>query len=258
MGFPNFKNKHTEKPVFTPQEFLEYQRKSGKSFKLEVPEGVIFVYSNRLLNYILEHNKTRKLKDYFWNIGTFYTLNNTDPKIGVMAGFGVGAPVVVIQMEELIALGVKKFVSIGEAGTLQKNLKIGTTVVCQKAIRDEGTSYHYLKPSKYAYASKLLTQKIEIALQKKGKKYVVGTSWTIDAPYRETVVEARRYQKEGVAVVEMEASAMFAAAQFKKVDASAIFTVSDSLAELYWKPKFYLSNKNWEILFQVAKEALLN
>ena len=55
----------------------------------------------------------------------------------------------------------------------------------------------------------------------------------------------------------MEASALFSVAQFRKADIGAIFTVSDSLAELKWKPKFHLSDKNWKILFETAKEALL-
>ena len=109
-----------------------------------------------------------------------------------------------IALEELIAFGVKRFISIGTAGTLQKDIKVGDLIVCEKAIRDEGTSYHYLKPSKYAYASKEMTKRIKNALDALEQKYFVGTSWTIDAPYRETVVEARQYQKEGVATVEMK------------------------------------------------------
>ena len=91
-------------------------------------------------------------------------------------------------------------------------------MVCEKAIRDEGTSHHYLKPSKYAYASKDMTQKIKNSLDKFKQKYFVGTSWTIDAPYRETVAEATQYQKEGVATVEMEASALFAVSQYRNVE----------------------------------------
>jgi len=52
----------------------------------------------------------------------------------------------------------------------------------------------------------------------------------------------------------MEASALFAVAKYRNVDIAAIFSISDSLAELKWKPKFHLSEKNWEILFQAAKK----
>jgi len=252
MAFPNFKNKHLNDSVFTPEEFWAYQKKRGKYPKFKMPLGVIFCYSNRLLKYILKNHKNKKAEGFQRG---FYLLSEN--KIGVMGEFGIGAPISCALLEELIALGVKKFVSIGEAGALQKKIKIGSIVVCDKAIRDEGTSHHYIKPSKYAYASKNLTGKIKEILNKNNRKYIVGTSWTIDAPYRETVAEAKKYQKEGVATVEMEASALFSVAQFRKADIGAIFTVSDSLAELKWKPKFHLSDKNWKILFETAKEALL-
>ena len=144
--------------------------------------------------------------------------------------------------------------------TLQKNITIGGLMVCEKAIRDEGTSHHYLKHSKYAYASKDMTNKIKKSLDKFKQKYFIGTSWTIDAPYRETVAEAKQYQKEGVATVEMEASALFAVAQYRNVELGAIFTISDSLAELEWKPKFHFkkTKQGLEILYKVAVDVLLN
>ena len=105
-----------------------------------------------------------------------------------------------------------------------------------------------------------MTNKIKNSLDKLNQKHFVGTSWTIDAPYRETVAEAKQYQKEGVATVEMEASALFAVAQYRNVELGAIFTISDSLAELEWKPKFHLkkTKTGLEILYKVAVDVLLN
>ncbi|MGC8940757.1 MAG: nucleoside phosphorylase [Candidatus Nanoarchaeia archaeon] len=243
--------------MFTPTEFMAYQKKRGKYPKFKPPIGVIFCYSESLMEYILKNHKTTKVDGFY---GEMYLLNETNGKVAIIGKFGIGAPVAVILLEELIAFGVKKFISIGMAGTLQKDIPIGSIVVCEKAIRDEGTSHHYLKHSKYAYASKSMTDKIKKSLKKFKQKYFVGTSWTIDAPYRETVAEAKQYQKEGVATVEMEASALFAVAQYRNVEVGAIFTISDSLAELQWKPKFHLKKikKNLEILYEVAVDVLLN
>lgn len=178
----------------------------------------------------------------------------------IMGGFGIGASVAATLLEELIAFGVKKFISVGSAGTLQKNIKIGDLIVCDKAIRDEGTSYHYLKPEKYAHASAKITTRIRQALNDRKQKYHIGTSWTVDAPYRETIVEVGQYQKEGVATVEMEVAALFAVAQYRKVEMGAIFTRSDSLASLKWKPKFHLkkTNKGLETIYKAALSALQN
>ena len=92
----------------------------------------------------------------------------------------------VIVLEELAMTGVKRFMSIGTAGTLQKRIKAGDLVVCDRAICDEGTSHHYREHSKYAHASEEMTAGIIASLKKRRRKYVVGTSWTIDAPFRET------------------------------------------------------------------------
>ncbi len=243
--------------MFTPSEFMAYQKKRGKYPTFKIPEGVIFCYQRSLMEFILENHKTTKVEGFY---GEMYLLDETNGKVAVIGKFGIGSPVVATLLEELIAFGVKKFISIGTAGTLQKNIAIGDLMVCEKAIRDEGTSHHYLKHSKYAYASKDMTNRIKKSLDKFKQKYFVGTSWTIDAPYRETVAEAKQYQKEGVATVEMEASALFAVAQYRNVELGAIFTISDSLAELEWKPKFHLkkTKKGLEILYKVAINVLIN
>ncbi len=255
MSFPNFKNKHSKDSMFSPKEFMDYTKKIGKYPSFKVPKGVIFCYDRDFMKYLLENHKFTRF-DKFFNT---YLLNETNNQIAVIGNFGIGAPVVITILEELIAFGVKNFISIGTAGSLQKKLKVGDIVICDKAIRDEGTSYHYLPVSKYAYASKKITENIKNSLDKLKQVYTVGTSWTIDAPYRETVAEAKQYQKEGVLTVEMEASALFSVAKYRKVNLGAIFTASDSLAELKWDPQFHneRTKRSLEILYKSAIEVLM-
>ncbi len=256
MGFPNFKSKHTKDSMFTPREYMTYLRKIGKYPSFRPPIGVIFCFQRKLLEYIVKHHKTTKVDAFS---GEMYLLDETEGKIAIIGKFGIGSPAVVTLLEELIAFGVKKFMSIGTAGTLQKEIRIGSLIVCEKAIRDEGTSHHYVKTGKYAYPSKELTQKIKLSLQNQHFPFVSGSSWTIDAPFRETVAEAKQYQKEGVLTVEMEASALFTVAKYRAVELGAIFTISDSLAELKWAPKFH-SNKvdnGLEKIYRVAVDVLL-
>lgn len=257
MGFPNLKNKHAEDSMYSPKEFMSYQKKMGKYPKFKAPYGVIFCYNQKLMDHILKNHELTEA-DCF--AGKIFLLNETKGKIAIVGKFGIGAPVVAVLLEDLIALGIKRFISVGTAGTLQKDIKLGDIMVCEKAIRDEGVSHHYLKYSKYAHASKEMTEKIKKSLEKFNQKYFIGKSWTIDAPYRETVAEARQYQKEGVATAEMEAAALFAVAQYRKVKLGTILTISDSLAELEWKPNFYSNKtkKGLEILYKVALDALLD
>lgn len=256
MGFPNFKDKHLQKPLFSPKDFLLYLKRIGRYPEFKAPHGVIICYQSGLLEYILKNHKTTRATGLCREM---YLLDETDGNAAVVGNFGIGGPAAGVVLEELIAFGVKRFISIGTAGALQRSRKAGHLMVCEKAIRDEGTSYHYLKPSKYAYPSKRVTDELKAALERFEYNYFMGVTWTIDAPYRETVAEIKRYQKEGVATVEMEASALFAIAEYRKVELGAMFTISDSLAELEWKPKFHLKKtvKGLEVLYKSALSVLL-
>lgn len=256
MSLPKFKGKYLEPSAFSPGYFLKYCKWSKSSTKFVPPEGAILCYRGDLTDYILKNCKTTELKGFFG--GRVYLLNETDNRVAVVGKFGFGAPAAVVILEELIAFGVKKFISIGTAGALQKNLKIGDLVICEKAIRDEGTSYHYLKPSRYAYASMEMVKKIKESLDRFKQGYTVGTSWTTDAPYRETVSEIKRYQKEGVLTVEMEASALFAVAQYRGVEMGAVFTISDSLANFKRPLKFGMGGvkEKLALLYESALDVL--
>ena len=256
MAFPNFNRKNDETALYGPRDYIKYQRTRGKYLELDVPQGVIFCYQNSLWNYIVNGQRTTRIRGFF---GDMRLLDDTGGEVVVMGKFGIGAPVAVALLEELIAFGVTKFISVGSAGTLQKEIEIGDIVVCEKAIRDEGTSYHYFDETKYAQASNKITKKIMESLDRRKVKYHIGTSWTTDAPYRETLAEIRQYQAEGVATVEMEASALFAVAEYRNVHLASIFTVSDSLAELEWRPEFHreTTKKSLETLFEVAVEVLM-
>ena len=256
MGFPNLKNKHLHESLFAPHDFLKYLKRTGRYPESRAPRGMILCYQRSLLEYILKNHKTTRITGI---CSEMYSLDETGGAIAVAGNFGVGSPAAGTVLEELIAYGVKCFISVGTAGALQKNIKVGDLMVCEKAIRDEGTSYHYAKPSKYAYPSKKITGDIKAALERSGRRYFTGATWTIDAPYRETVAEIKRYQKEGVATVEMEASALFAIAEYRRAKLGAIFTISDSLAELEWKPEFHSekTGKGLEILYKAAVAVLL-
>ena len=158
-------------------------------------------------------------------------------------------------LEELAAYGIRKFVNLGAAGGLQKAMKIGDIVVCERAIRDEGTSHHYLPDEKYAYASMGLTADLCASIQRKGISFIKGPSWTTDAVYRETIGEFQQYRDEGVLTVEMEASALFAVGTFRGVSVSSVFAISDILSEEGWDQGYH-SDEKLDGLKQIFEAAL--
>jgi uridine phosphorylase len=150
-------------------------------------------------------------------------------RVGVVEGFGYGAPAAAIVLEELATLGARRFINLGMAGALPSEVDFGEVVLCTAAVRDEGVSHHYVPAARYAYPSSMLTEDLRQMLRQQGTKFVEGPTWTIDAIYRETVDEAMAYRDEGVVTVDMESAALFTIAQVRGVDIAAIFAVSDHL-----------------------------
>lgn len=245
-----------DQPVFTPQDFLNYLRQNNLMPDFPVPEGVIFCYERSLLRRILENEETEVVD---FNAGELHLLKSREGSIGVMARFGYGAPVATTIMEELIALGARKFISVETAGGLQENLNIGDIIVCRRAVRDEGVSGHYLEPKKYAFPSRSLTQELKNQLIRRRVSFREGTSWTTDTPYRETVGQVIGHQEEGVLTVEMEAAALFAVAEYRQVDIAASFVVSDLLTDFQWRPGFKSTQyvDNLEKLYLAAVTTLI-
>jgi uridine phosphorylase len=233
--YPNMPAKHGAPAVFEPRAYLDYLAAQGLAPRFPVLRGAVLCYEPDLVKRLRETHGVERVQGALGHY--LYVIPG---RLGVVlgGGFGIGAPVAAAVMEELVALGCRRFVSIGTAGTLRSDLAVGELVVCDRSIRDEGTSYHYQPAAKYAYPAAGLTLALRESLERRGRRPAVGASWTTDAVYRETVEEARAYQAEGVAVVEMEAAALFAVAAYRGVEAAAVFTVSDSLADLVWRPDF--------------------
>jgi uridine phosphorylase len=255
MSYPNFDGKHDQQSMIEPRRYLEYMKQRGLLPTKPPPEAVILCFQRRLLTYVQTHHVLEPCDGFLTDLGY---LVETGRRVAIMGNFGIGAPAASVALEELIAFGVRRFITIGTAGTIQPSIGIGDLVVCDKAIRDEGTSHHYLGPGKYALPSPELTAKLGAALTERGERFHVGTSWTVDAPYRETVAEARRYQEEGVATVEMEAAALFAVGRHRGVEIAAVFSISDSLAGLEWHPEFHSdkTTRGLETIVQAAMSAL--
>ncbi len=255
MPYPRYPDKHAEEALVRPEIFLEFIRRSGRYPAFAVPEAVVLCYQASLVEHIREHHAVTMGDGY---LAKMMLPAAAGGRVGVVGGFGIGAPIAAAFLEELIAFGVRRVVSIGSAGSLQPGLGIGDLVVCERAIRDEGVSHHYLPAGVYAQPSERLTQALADALQEGERTCRRGTTWTIDAPYRETVAEVRHYQSEGVCTVEMEAAALFAVATRRGIDLAAGFAVSDSLAGLAWEPHFgsAATRAGLESLYGAALRAL--
>jgi uridine phosphorylase len=159
-----------------------------------------------------------------------------------LSGPLIGAPYATMVLETLIAWGVRKILFLGWCGSISAKAKIGDIIVPTSAIIDEGTSEHYKEDgNRTSFPSELMVAKLRAGLDKKCFKYHHGPVWSTDAIYRETREKVENYQRQNVIGVEMEISALFTVAKFRKVDMGAMVVVSDELASFKWRPGFKMN-----------------
>lgn len=154
---------------------------------------------------------------------------------------GVGAPLAACTLEELIALGGSDFIFCGGAGVLREDLDAGTLVVPVRALRQEGTSYHYQENGRYSEPTRKALQAVLETLDRRGVPHEQGLTWTTDAVFRETpeLVSARR--EEGAITVEMEASALFAVARFRGVEIAGLLYGGDDVSGDKWDSRGWMT-----------------
>lgn len=143
----------------------------------------------------------------------------------------LGAPAATQLLDWLIAYGVKQILAFGSAGALI-DLPENTMLIPTRAVRDEGTSFHYLKPSQFVELKSTFLTQVEQQLNDLGCQYDEITTWTTDAFFRETRKKVTEFRQLGVTTVEMECAALAACAQFRQVDFVQLLFTADSLANL--------------------------
>lgn len=221
MSYAQFPRKYLGRPIINPDHFGQ-ARKAGAA---ALPKGCILYYREAITQHLTRRFKDQaeRIRAYtLWGAKAFYT-----DRFCFAEMKGVGAPHAAAMLEELIALGLNEFINIGTAG----GLTTSGFFLCEKALRDDGTSIHYLPHEEYCYPDAALTQALGAAFREQNVAYTLAPSWTTAALYRETDLEAAQYRAAGIATVEMEAAGLFAVAQFRGVKLASAFVTSDLLSD---------------------------
>lgn len=143
----------------------------------------------------------------------------------------LGASAAVQLLEWLIAYGVKKVLTFGTSGALN-DLPENEMFLVKRAIRDEGTSFHYMEPGQFIDLDRDFLNQVEDVLSDLNLKYDEITTWTTDGFFRETPKKVAQFRQLGAATVEMECAALAACAKFRKVDFAQILFTADTLADM--------------------------
>lgn len=248
--FPILEFDPTREAIIEPGKLIE---------PIDTPEHCVICFFQDVLTGLVESGKASFVGESKSEMGPhpFYEIE-VDGKRLAFFHPGVGAPLAAGLLEESIARGCRKFVACGGAGVLNKEIAVGHIVVPTAAVRDEGTSYHYLPPSRDVQPSPEAVAAIERVLEHHNVPYVAGKTWTTDAFYRETPDKVRMRRDEGCLTVEMEAAAFFAVARFRDVTFGQMLYSGDDVSGEDWDARDWANRVSVrEKLFWLAAEACL-
>ena len=154
------------------------------------------------------------------------------------------APGAASTIEELHAMGCGRFLVCGGAGALRGELSLGEIVVPTAAVRDEGTTYHYLPPAREVECHPEAVACLLSGLERMGLPFTTGKTWTTDAIYRETPDLIRRRRQEGCVTVEMEAAAFFAVSKYYDIPLAQLLYAGDDVSGEAWDARGWDRQKN--------------
>lgn len=227
-------------PILEFDENKEAVIEPGKILEpIDIPEHCVLAIFKEVIDKPFGNKDVKPIHQIQSELGSLpiYEIKVNDKRLAVTHP-GLGAPFAAAMLEELIALGCRKFIACGGAGVLQKDIVRGMVVVVNSAIRDEGTSYHYLAPSREVNANPKVIGVIEEVLQKHKMNYLVGKTWTTDGYYRETKDKITLRKSEDCLTVEMEASALLAVSQFRNVEFGQILCAGDDVSGEEWDERY--------------------
>ncbi len=224
---------------------------------IAAPERAVVCFFPEVLADLVERGLLVQVGEDRTEVGRHPIYRHTHAGVDILVMHpGVGAPLAVGLTESLIAIGVKYMIACGSCGVLNAEIAAGHPVVLTAAVRDEGTSYHYLPPAREAYPHRDGVAALEEACKAAGIDYRLGKAWTTDAFFRETTARRAMRMAEGCDVVEMEASAFFALAEFRGIVFGQIVYGGDLVVPEGWDERNFTGRlSDRELLFRLAVDA---
>lgn len=225
---------------------------------LHLPRKAVFAFLAEHIDKYAENNKCVQVSEFVSVTKTYpiYITKYKEENI-CLCQAPVGSAAATQLLDWLIGYGVTEIISAGSCGTLE-NFPENTFLVPKKALRDEGTSYHYIMPSRYVDVNKAALKAIEKTLKEHNVKYTEVITWSTDGFYRETKEKVLYRKKEGCSVVEMECSALAACAQMRGVIWGEILFTADSLANIDKHDMRNWGGDSFEYALKLCLDTLIN
>lgn len=224
-----------------PEALISPQKQKEKRTK-EYPNKLIITFFKDVIDHLMEEGQIEEFDVITGeNDKIVYKFMDCDTLMihGVIGGPATGG-----FMEDLIGCGVTKIMFCGGGGVLNKDITVGKFIVVDGAIRDDGMSYHYVKPSRIIRSNEGVKSKICEYLDEQGINYLTGLTWTTDAFYRETFDRIKLRKEEGALLVEMEQAGCLAVAQFRGINYGAIIYGGDDISGTQWDTRGWHTRKD--------------
>jgi uridine phosphorylase len=213
---PILAQKHYAKPsAFTPENLLREARRQKQIASSNIPEICVLDPDGDILRSLLARGEARLDEGWACYHTQLYSFSCGGMEFGIV-GCAVGASFAVLIAEEMFAAGCKLLISVTSSGQIVPVRPPPYFIVIDRALRDEGTSYHYAPPSDYSHADVGLIAALNGAFDAFPVPVLTGATWTTDAPFRETQAAIDAMAERNLMAVEMEAAALYAFAQVRQ------------------------------------------
>lgn len=200
---------------FTPENLLRDARRQKAISRADVPPICVLDPDGDIVRYLRSTGRATRDETWACYHSDLYRFRHGGHEFGIV-GCAVGASYAVLIAEQMFASGCELLVSITSSGQITPLGPPPYFILIEQALRDEGTSYHYLPPSDYAVADAHLVETIWPHISQRGERVRRGATWTTDAPFRETAAAIEVARAQGLLAVEMEAAALYAFAQSRQ------------------------------------------
>jgi purine-nucleoside phosphorylase len=215
--------------VFEPENLLREARRQKNLPSAAVPEICVLDPDGDILRSLVKAERIRRCTDWACYHTDLYEFEHAAERFGII-GCAVGASFAVLLAEQLFASGCRFLVSMTSAGQLIQRGRLPYFILIDRALRDEGTSYHYLPPSDFVAAEARLVEAAISVFASAAQPLYRGASWTTDAPFRETAKAIERCRALNILAVEMEAAGLYAFARARRKSVLCFAHVTNQMA----------------------------
>lgn len=219
---------HAEPSVFLPDVMLREARRQKNMLEGTVPEFCVLDPDGDIVDHVRAVHAARRCRSWACFHTDLWEWESGGRRFGIV-GRAVGASFAVLIAEQLFVSGCKLLISIASAGEIAPGLPKPSFMIIERALRDEGTSYHYLAAEAFVTADARLLDLAEDVAASTDVPLSRGTSWTTDAPFRETAASIAERRAQGIQTVEMEAAALLAFAKAKAAPVICIAHITNAM-----------------------------